>query len=80
MGLMGRIKIVDWSPGAASIKEQRAAIKAGGTGKDATPKTVHPEGDRKIVCPQCQTAGYVTTRRVKVKKGIYQVERRPVRY
>lgn len=70
MGLMDKIKSVDWSPGAASIKDQRAAIKAGGTGKDAKPKTVHADGDRKIACPQCLIAGHVTTRKVKAKKGI----------
>jgi hypothetical protein len=67
---MDKIKRVDWSPDAESIKDQRAAIKAGGTGKDVNSKTVHAVGDKKIVCPQCQTAGHVTTRRVKAKKGI----------
>ena len=67
---MDKIKNVDWSPGAASIKDQRAAVKAGGTAKDANPKAVHADGDSKIVCPQCRTAGHVTTRKVKAKKGI----------
>ena len=70
MGLMDKIKRVDWSPGAASIKDQRGAIKAGGTGKDVNPKTVHADGNSKIFCPQCRTGGYVITRRVKAKKGI----------
>jgi hypothetical protein len=30
----------------------------------------HAEGDAKIVCQQCQTAGYVTTKRVMAKKGL----------
>jgi hypothetical protein len=70
MGFMDKIKSVDWSPSAGSIREQRAAVKAGSTAKDANRKTMHAAGDSKIVCPQCQTAGHVTTRRVKAKKGI----------
>ena len=45
-------------------------MKAGGTAKDANPKTVHADGDSKIVCPQCRTARHVTTRKGKAKKGI----------
>jgi hypothetical protein len=57
MGFMDKIKSVDWSPGAASIKDQRTAVKAGGTAKDANSKIIHVDGDSKIVCPQCRTAG-----------------------
>jgi hypothetical protein len=70
MGFMDKIKSVDWSPGAGSIREQRAAVKAGGTAKDANRKTMHAAGDSQIVCPQCGTTGYVTTRKLKAKKGL----------
>lgn len=70
MGLMDKIKSVDWSPSAGAIKDQRAAVKAGGTAKDVNSKVIHVDGDSKIVCPQCRTAGHVTTRKVKAKKGI----------
>jgi hypothetical protein len=70
MGFMDKIKSVDWSPSAGSIKDQRAAVMAGGTAKDANRKAIHTAGDSKIVCPQCRTAGHVTTRKVKAKKGI----------
>jgi hypothetical protein len=70
MGFMDKIKSVDWSPSAGSIRDQRAAVKTGGTAKDVNRNTMHAAGDSKIVCPQCGIAGHVSTRRVKAKKGI----------
>lgn len=66
------LKKYDFRPGAASVAEQRAAIKAGGTGRDAVKGFVkgQTEADKQIVCPQCQTRGHVVTRQAKVKRGI----------